>query len=717
MKDFNDMVFHPMSEDLVKTLCARTDNLNPLFFRVHLAFYWGQLASMMRNNLNTIDRGELPINIYAINMMTSGAGKGFATAFIEEQIVNQFYLNFKEQTLPALSAQNLNLLSIDRAARNNTDVSYELSKLTHDYDVECGEYLISFDSGTKEGLKQARNKLLLANLGSANLIMDEMGSNLAGNEEMINTFIELYDIGKVKSKLIKNTNENKRFEDIDGRTPACVMMFGTPSRCLDGGKTEGLLFVNLETGLGRRAIYGYSKSHEKNEDLSPKEILELAKNAQSDPANKDLSNRIGKLALASNAHKLIDIPEDVALLFIEYRLDCQKRSKELPDHEVLRKPELDHRYFKAMKLAGAYAFIDNQPTVTEQYFDYAVKLVEASGDAFNQMLTRDKKHVRLAKYLGEINKPVTQSDLVEDLSYYRGNTQSKVEMLQLATAYGYQNNILIKKRYEEGIEFIYGEALKKTNVNQLTISYSNDVAYQYLNDVVAFDELHNLTNLPDMHWCSHHLINGHRQEDNAVAGFNLIVLDVENSVPLSVAQTLLKEYKALFYVTKRHTKDSNRYRVILPTNFVLQLDAKDFKEFMKNVFAWLPFEVDVATAQRARKWLTNEGHFTYQDGELIDVLPFIPKTSKNDNFLKDQIDQAGLDNLERWVLNNSGDGNRNNMLLRYALILVDANLSYTDCANKILGLNNKLDKPLKTTEIESTIFKTVRITIDKRQVA
>ena len=722
MKNFNDMAFHPLTEDLVKTLCAKTDNTNPLFFRIHLAFYWAQLASMMRANLNTIDRGELPINIYALNLMTSGAGKGLATAFIEEQVVDQFYMNFTEHTLPAVSANHLNLLSIDRATRNNTNQEVELQRLQHDYEVECGPYLISFDSGTKEGLKQARNKQLMANLGSSTLIMDEVGSNISGNDEMIGTFIELYDIGKVKQKLIKNTNDNKRFEDINGRTPANLMMFGTPARVLNGSKTEDDLYEKLETGLARRCLFGYSRNHEKQVDLTPREILDLAKNAQGDPAIRDISFKLGKLALASNTHRLINIPENVQLLFIEYRLDCQRRSKALPDHEVLRRPELDHRHFKAMKLAGAYAFIDDQPEITEQYFDYAVKLVEKSGEAFDQLLTRDRKHVRLAKYLGEMNKLLTQSDLVEDLPYYRGSTNSKAEMMQLAIAYGYQNNILIKKRYEEGIEFIYGETLKKTNLNDITISYSDDIAYNYKNNSVPFDGMHELTNSKKtFHWCSHHFLNGHRAEDNAVPGFNLIVLDVEKSVPLAVAQDLLKDYKALFYTTKRHreaaTPNEDRYRIILPTNYVLNLEAKEFKEFMKNVFAWLPFEVDTATGQRARKWLTHNGSYQYQDGELIDVLPFIPKTSKNDDFLQNQIDQQGMNNLERWVLNNSGDGNRNNMLLRYALILVDAKLDYPQCANKILELNRKLDKPLKQTEIEATILKTVRITIDKRTAA
>ena len=142
-------------------------------------------------------------------------------------------------------------------------------------------------------------------------------------------------------------------------------------------------------------------------------------------------------------------------------------------------------------------------------------------------------------------------------------------------------------------------------------------------------------------------------------------------------------------------------------NYTLALDAKDHKEFWNNVFEWLPFEVDTASAQRARKWLSHNGHYEYQDGQTIDVLPFIPKTSKNEEFRQKNLDQQGMDNLERWVLNNTGDGNRNNQLLRYALILVDAGFDFDGTLSRVSQLNTKLDVPLEEAEILNTVMKTV----------
>ncbi|WP_241362504.1 hypothetical protein, partial [Escherichia coli] len=63
--------------------------------------------------------------------------------------------------------------------------------------------------------------------------------------------------------------------------------------------------------------------------------------------------------------------------------------------------------------------------------------------------------------------------------------------------------------------------------------------------------------------------------------------------------------------------------------------------------------------------------------------------------------------LERWVMNNTGDGNRNNMLLRFAMILVDAGFGFEAIKEKVISLNQKLDESLTEMELASTILHTV----------
>lgn len=713
MKTFDEMDYHPASEKLVNILCSKTQNSNPLFFRVLVGYYFSLVASTMRTTIATHDRGDIPVNLYALNLSTSGSGKGFSTNIIENQVIQLFRQRFLEETFPILAEQNLPKLAIKRANRKSTDPDEELIRVQKEFD-QLGSLVFSFDSGTPAAVKQMRHKLLMAEAGSVNLQIDEIGSNLIGNVDVLNTFLELYDMGLIKQKLIKNTSENIRNEEIVGRTPTNMMLFGTPAKLLNGGKTEEELYSMLETGYARRCFFGYSRASNKTQDLTPEQVYTMLTNQESDKFLDEFSAKLENLADIINVNRRLQMTKETSLLLIEYRLKCEREAELYPEHEEIKKAEISHRYFKALKLAGAYAFIDDSPELTEEHLYQAIKLAEESGAAFNRLLTRDRAYVKLAKYIATCKRDVTQADLVEDLPFYRGAQGQKAEMLSLAIAYGYKNNIIIKKSFSDGIEFLRGETLKESSLDKCVISYSNDIAQGYVNEHAPFDKLHKLTQMNGMHWVAHHLTGGHRNEENCIAGFNLVVFDVDGGVNISTVKMLLKNYKFLIYTTKRHTDEEHRFRIIMPINYELELDAKDYKEFMSNLYEWLPFEVDTATNQRARKWLSHEGHYEYNEGEILDALPFIPKTSKNEERKELMNSQQSMDNLERWVINNIGDGNRNNMLLRYAMILLDGGFDFEGVRTKVIALNEKIADKLEEAEIMSTIMTTVMKTIAKR---
>ena len=448
--------------------------------------------------------------------------------------------------------------------------------------------------------------------------------------------------------------------------------------------------------------------------MTPEEVYVQLTNQDSNTYMDELSDKLEALADIINVNKRLVVSKETSLLLIEYRLKCEREAELYPEHEEIKKAEISHRYFKALKLAGAYAFIDDSAELTQAHLYQAIKLAEESGNAFNKLLTRDRPYVKLAKYIATCKRDVTQADMVEDLPFYRGATGQKSEMLSLAIAYGYKNNIIIKKSFSDGIEFLRGETLKETDLSKMVLSYSTDITTDYHNEYAPFEKLHQLTQAPGLHWVAHHLNGGYRNEENCIPGFNLAVIDVDGGVNISTVKLLLKNYKFLLYTTKRHTKEENRFRIILPINYELVMDAKDYKEFMSNIFEWLPFEVDLATNQRARKWLSHNGHYEYNEGEVLDALPFIPKTSKNEERKELMNSQQSMDNLERWVINNIGDGNRNNMLLRYAMILLDGGFDFENIRQRVMTLNNKIADKLDEAEVMSTIMITVAKTISKR---
>lgn len=711
MFDLSSADYHPISEQMVDVLCKKTLNQNRLFFRVQVSYFMAKMAASMRVTLDTLDRGNLPVNVYVLNLAPSGSGKGHSTNIIEGEFLNQFKRTFLNDTFPFLAGQNLVDLAAQRASKNGTDPADELVKLEKEF-ASTGALAFSFDSGTVPALKQLRYKLLLANAGAASFECDELGKNLISNLDLLTAFLELYDQGLIKQKLTKNTAESQRGEELEGKTPTNMLLFGTPNSLLNGGKEEDEFYALLVAGYARRCLFGYSTKEDFQQEMTPEQIFDMLTDTTSSNTIAQLSQHFGMLADAVKYNQKINVSRDVSIKLIAYKVHCEQIADRLPEHEEIRKAELRHRYFKALKLAGVYAFVDETDEVTDAQLMSAIKLVEDSGEAFDRILSREKNYVKLANYIAGVGKEVTHVDLVEDLPFYKGSNAQKQELMNLAVAYGYKHHIIIKKTFVDGIEFFKGESLKPTDLNELTVSYSGHVAYNYLSEPISFENLQQLCQMENMHWANHYLLkgksgDGHRDGANVIPGFNCIVIDVDEGTTLEEVKVLMKEYTYFIHTTKRHTDENHRFRLILPINYHLKLDEVEFKEFMNNVCEWLPFKVDDQTFQRCRKWATHPGETFSNEGELLDALAFIPKTSKNDELKKRMVDLGNLDNLERWFAQRMGAGNRNNQLLKFAMMLADTGLQYQQILDKVLGFNSKLDNALPEIEIHSTIMRSV----------
>lgn len=709
MIELMDTGHHTAIEEIVEVLCAKTQNKDKGFFRTEVAYFLAKMASCQRAVIVTKDRGEVPVNIYALALATSGFGKGYSVNIVEQEFLQGFEKRFIEETMPIIAEKHLWEIADDRAVRNGTDQQEEYDQALKEYN-SGGAYAFTFDSATPPAVKQLRNKLLMAKAGSLNLQIDEIGSNLIGSVDVLNLFLELYDQGMVKNKLTKNTQENKRGEEITGKTPTNALLFGTPSKLLDGGQTEDQFYSFLETGYARRCLFGFGQHTIRASDsMTPEEIFHaLISRDQSDTVNKWYSHFM-KLADATIHGWKMQMPDDVAIELIQYKIACEREADKMKEHEDIRKAEISHRYFKALKLAGAYSFVDQLQYISMENLHRAILLVEESGKAFQVILDREKAYVKLAKYIADVDTEVTHADLLEALPFYSSTSSRRNEMMSLATAWGYKKHIIIKKTFVEGIEFFRGETLKETNLQEIILSHSDNWAYHYEPEMVPFENLDILTQAEGLHWSNHHFKGEHRKEENTIPGFNLITIDVDGGTSLSLVHELLKDYKFITYTTKRHTEEENRFRLMLPTNYHLELDSDEYKEFMNAVMEWLPFPTDEAANQRSKKWETyHNGEFTLNmEGDLLDVLPFIPKTSRHEQYKNSMKSLSSLDNLERWFAARMVSGSRNNHMIKFALALVDSGMNFIDVSNAVHSFNKKLDSPLPTDEIDSTILRSV----------
>jgi hypothetical protein len=716
-RDMSTLVHHPMAEKIIDNICQQTQKQNRHLFRVAVSYYLCKIASTMRVKVATGFRGTIPVNLYAINLAPSGEGKGHSVNIIEDQLLEPFRKIFVEQTLPLVAEENLAKLAVKRAYINNVDPDPELSRVTTEY-KDLGELKFSYDSATTPALKQMRHKLIMAGIGAMNLEVDEIGINLLPNSDAFGSYLELFDIGKIKDKLTKNTRESIRGEELQGLTPCNLHAFGTPSKLLDGGKIEETFFGFNDMGFARRCIFNYMQTNCEITPLTAKQRYDI----QSDPGLgkfiKDTALEFSKLANITNYNKIITLPKDVGIELLEYQLNCEKRAALMGEHGEYRdmaKAEMSHRYFKVLKLAGAYAFVDGHSEITMDNLYAAICVAEKSGESFTELINRDRPYAKLAKYIAGISEEVTHVDMAEDLPFYKGSVAVKNELMNNAIAWGHKNHIIIKRMMLDGIEFITGKTLTKTNINELIVSHSHDISDGYQNDKAPFNKLHALVLKKGWHWINHWSTNGHRDGKHMIPGFNMVILDVDEGAKVAEVCTLLKEYKFMLYTTKRHTATEHRFRVLMPLNYEMTMSGEEFRVFMKNIFEWLPFRTDEQSLARCKKWLSHPGTPYYSKGEkLLDARLFIPKTKKNNERKEEMKTYASLSNLERWFVQNSPDGTRNVQLHRYAMVLVDMGYSHTAVHEKILGLNSGLPDKMDETEINNTMMVSVAKKIGER---
>lgn len=707
MKDYDSLKHHPMVETLVDILSARTQNPDKNFFTILSCYHLTKLASMMRCRVDAKGFGNLNVNFYGLNAAPSGAGKGYSTKIIEEQVLHLFKQNFMEFTLPTIAEKSLAALAIKRAIRKGVDEAEELEAVTAEF-RKLGVYLTSFDSGTTPAIKQFRHQLLMSEVGSINLEIDEMANNLLGNKEVLDAYLELFD-GTIKPKLTKNTNESTRNEEIEGKTPTNMLMFGTASTLLDGGPVEKALIDMLTTGYSRRCFFGYSGVERAHLNLSVEDRLKQLTDSSSDVQLATIAKKLEKLSDPVNHNFQVSIPDDVMRAIIEYQIYCEGLMDNMKLSDEIRRAEARGRYFKTIKLAGAYAFLDSQSKMTLAHWEAAVKVAEMSANCFNLLLTRDPAHARLAKHLAECSTPVTMADLIEELPYFPKSGAPQKDMIKHAIAWGYRNNVVIKRHYVDDIEFIQGDSLKEVTLDKLRLSHSHDVAEGYTPESkVPFEKLELITKRPNWHWCNHHFVDGKRRQTHVIQGFNLIVIDVDGTATIEQAQSVLKDYTYHIYTTKRHTPDVHRFRIVIPMSHQLKLSIEEYKAFMDNVLEFLPFETDEQTSQANRKWLSNENAQVFNnEGALFDVLPFIPKTRKSEEFKKYIEENSNLDSLERFFFRTISEGNRSNTLIRYAFALIDAGHELDAAVEKLKQFNSKIPKPLPVDELASTVIQSM----------
>lgn len=718
MNNFDSLEHHPFIEEVGAALAAKTNNPDPAMFRVMSAWHLTKAVSNMHGMVKSAVGSPMPINMYGICLAPSGAGKGHAMSTLEQGIFGRYFSALNDKIEEA-EHEAVNRISSRYVSDAGLDESLSRTKAERDV-TELGPYVETFDSGTAPAIKQLRAKIQQLGFGALNLQIDEIGSNLSSSEEALTTFLELYDLGQIKQKVTKVTKDSSRTLDNRSCTPANLLMFGTPSKLFDGGNTEKLFIDLVTAGYARRSFFSWQASRRGMRAISQDEAFQKAVALLTALDQSPWIEKV-RFLLQGERKKIYSLSDRADKQLFAYRVYCEQRSEEYPEHQEDVRAEMMHRHIKTMKVAAAFAALERLPVVLIRHINHAIALAEESGKAFQTMLTRDKPYIRLAKYITTNKNRMTQADLVATLPYYTGSQSARNDMMNLATSWAYSHDKLIRKEYADGIEFFSGEALEQTDLSAIPLSYSSHMADNYTNSTPAWDKLPRLLLAHDLHFTNHLLAAGehgmgHRSEANIIEGCNFIVLDVDGTASLPLVRSVLEDFQYYIYTTKSHKDDDHHYRIVMPLSHKVNLNREVFQNFMRNIYNWLPFEVDVAAKDRCRKWASHPGQLEENAGILLDATQFIPNTIRQEKMSLAADGLKNLPALERWFALQMSAGNRNNMLARFAFVLVDSGLSLPEIETRVISLNNSQSDKLSMAEIQQTVLRSVAQRIQQRGV-
>ena len=694
------------SSIIVDFICQQTNINETGFFRNLVNYNLCKVAAMMRTKIQMPNGDRVPVNFYGISLCPSGFSKGKSTNMMEDKVVGDFLDYFVEQTFNEVAEKRIAILASKRAATKNTDPDDEQAKLEADFN-SSGELMTQFDEATVPAIKQIRRKLQIADAGSLNLEVDEIGANLIKSTDALTAYLELFDIGKIKEKLVKNTADNTRGIQLKDPTPANMMLYGTPTKLYDGGMNEKAWESFLDMGYARRSFFCFIPTYRAT--IATKEERRAAARNKSSTVFSDAQDTLLQLGDPSKFNHCFALSEEAEDLLFDYQIWCEERAQKMPDHQDTPRAEMMHRYWKMLKLAGAFAFYDSALQLEVRHLEGAILDTEESGESFARMMKREKDYVRLANYIATCEQPVTHVDIGEDLPFYPAAMRGKRdELINLAMAWASKNSVVIKKHFMESIEMFSGSKLESTNLDEMILSHGPGLAEGYSNELAPWNKIENLLTLDDYNWVNHQLHSDTRAESEIIPGFNMVVLDVDGGTPIYATQAYLSDYEYVICTTKSHTEDDPHYRILLPMSHVLKLGREEFGQFMENIYEHFPITLDTATKDRSRKWATNVNGVVYKNtGLLLDAQSFIPKTKKNEELHAKNKEFKNLDAVERWFISNTGDGNRNNNLLRYAMLLVDSGYELIEVQQSLSELNGKMADSLSDDELNSTIMRSV----------
>lgn len=617
-----------------------------LFALSHLSNY----ASQFRRNIELWDGTPVPTNNISFVIADSGANKDSSNSKIKKCFSEGY------ETIRKVVEQQLREDAIEAAGAAGEDTPTEFAVYKR-YLKPNPPVFMSISTGP--GLVQHINDIGALPLGAGLQYSGELSDELAHNPntmDNIKILSECYDLGNKEVTYTKAIEF--RSKEIEGQ-PVSALFVGSPGHILYDETTKKKFHVAFMSKLARRCWFCYTpermyepdftSEHDPIKAMQEHEYQIEAEAAQAIAALRDEVNNLTEYNL-SNLNNPVKTTPEVFELFNIYK----RYNREVVDHsnnqESVYALVRAHLQWKALKLAGALAIIEQSDVITERHYITAVQYCELY-DQDISLFEKDinkASHERLSDYLRKLVNEAGRSFIsvhdIKKLGFSTAISYTKLhEMASLCAGYDAKGIYTVAEN-NSGINFeslrvtdVLGCSYKKIDVSRLekamakpdpdpteikkakeAIGWTANNGYKHIEATFAdlVEMLHqNLAYTP------FEFKDGVRSRDNVIGGTKWVVFDID--------KTTLSYEDAHFILdgVNHHialTSDANnvyKYRVLVELDAYLELSAIAWKHFCTELSYDLGLTADILPQSQI--------FYAYENRPVLSVIDGIPVSTRD----------------------------------------------------------------------------------------
>lgn len=343
---------------------------------------------------------KVPMNIYGINILKSGGGKGLTNNIVKG------LLNF-DYTKKEYVKNMCKNLSNSYSYKYNNDKNNDKK----DFDKNVKKILAIIDaeeqaSASTAGMRVAEDELktLFDDIGleedkwvgSAFYNLQELADSLENassyDKDFFSTLKEMYDLGEFSAKALKTgiMGSIKRFyiSFLGATTDKTLQSNPRTARLLNNFFISGHARRSLISMPCAKEIKIVESKKKKTDGLSLRELVNAKKYVETTDViqvKTQIAKNIERITEDARRGKIsIKLTDECYFYYVAYKLLCAEKAKNVNSN--ILELETENRFWKALKISGILAYYDGASEISEDYFCEAVKIVEYYAHHFKRCL-------------------------------------------------------------------------------------------------------------------------------------------------------------------------------------------------------------------------------------------------------------------------------------------------------------------------------------------